>query len=165
MPSILFVCTANQFRSPIAAASFAQKLSAAGSCDTWKISSAGTWTSSGLPAHPEAIKSAAKIGLDLNNHQTLEVNADIIAQHDLIVVMESNHKESIELEFPAARGKIVLLGQMAKIPEKEISDPAKSNFSNADQVALTIHTLIQRTFPKLVQYAMLFHDGYSPLDE
>jgi protein-tyrosine phosphatase len=125
MPAILFICTANQFRSPIAAASFAQKLSASGTHDTWKIASAGTWASSGHAAHPKAIAAAAPLGLDISNHQTQEVNADFIAEFDLIVVMENNHKESLELEFPQTIRKIVNLGEIANLPNGEIPDPAK----------------------------------------
>ena len=164
MPAILFICTANQFRSPIAAASFAQKLASSNLPDTWKIASAGTWTSSGLPAHPKAVVSAAGLGLDITNHQTQEVNLDIILDFDLIVVMENNHKESLQLEFPQTVGKIVILGQIANVPDGEIPDPAKEGFSNSDEVAKLIDTSIKRTFSKLVQLTLLLHDGYSPIE-
>jgi protein-tyrosine phosphatase len=163
MPAILFICTANQFRSPIAAASFSQKLMSSNLHDTWKVASAGTWATAGLPAHPTAMIAAAPLGLDLSNHQTQEVTPDLISEFDLIVVMENNHKESLELEFPQSVGKIVLLGQIANIPDGEIPDPAKEAFANADQVAALIDTSIKRTFSKLVQLTLLLHDGYSPL--
>lgn len=163
MPAILFVCTANQFRSPIAAASFSQKLTQTGSHDTWKVASAGTWATSGLGAHPKAINAASSLGLDLSFHQTQEVNSTFIAEFDLIVVMEHNHKESLELEFPLTIGRIVLLGQIANVPGDEIPDPAKEAFANSDQVADLINTSIKRTFSKLVQLTLLLHDGYSPL--
>lgn len=163
MPAILFVCTANQFRSPIAAACFLRKLSTSGISDTWTIASAGTWTSSGLPAHAEAIQAASKLELDLSIHRTQEVNASLLESSNLIVVMESRHKEVLELEFPKVVGHIVLLGELAKVPGGEIPDPAKEKFANADQIAALIFSSIQRTFPKLVQFTMLLHDGYSAL--
>lgn len=163
MPAILFVCTANQFRSPIASACFLKKLSTSGIADTWTISSAGTWITSGLPAHPEAILAASKLGLDLSIHRTQEVNAVLLESSNLIVVMESNHKESLELEFPGTIGRIVLLGQLANVPGGEIPDPAKEKFIDSDNIATLIFTSIQRTFPKLVQFTMLLHDGYSAL--
>ena len=163
MPAILFVCTANQFRSPIAAASFAQKLSSSGSLETWKVASAGTWATVGLPAHPTAVIAASAIGLDISNHLTQEVDSKLISENDLIVVMENNHKESIELEFPQTVGRIVLLGQIANVPKWEIPDPAKEGFANADQIAALINTAVKRTYSKLVQLTLLIHDGYSPL--
>jgi protein-tyrosine phosphatase len=163
MPAILFVCTANQFRSPIAAASFAQKLSSSGSRETWKVSSAGTWATSGLPAHPKAVLAAASLGLDITNHLTQEVDSKMISDYDLIVVMENNHKESLELEFPQTIGRIVLLGQIANVSKGEIPDPAKEGFANSDQIAALINTSVKRIFSKLVQLTLLLHDGYSPI--
>jgi protein-tyrosine phosphatase len=163
MPAILFICTANQFRSPIAAASFAQKLSTSRTPDTWRVASAGTWTSSGLAAHPKAVAAAAPLGLDISNHQTQEVNSGFISEFDLIVVMENNHKESLELEFPQTIGRIIVLGQLANVPNGEIPDPAKEGFDNSDQVAELIQDAINRTFSKLVQLTLLIHDGFSPI--
>ena len=74
MSVILFVCTANRFRSPIAAAYTESKLRSAGKLGAWVVRSAGTWTTNGEPAHPEAIKAAAELGLDLSTHLTHEVS-------------------------------------------------------------------------------------------
>jgi protein-tyrosine phosphatase len=164
MPAILFVCTANQFRSPIAAASFARKLASSRPHETWKVASAGTWATSGLPAHPSAVMAAASLGLDLTNHITQEVNSQLISEFDLIVAMENNHKESLELEFPQTIGRIVLLGQLANVPKGEIPDPAKEKFANSEEVAALINASIKRIFSKLVQLTLLFHDGFSPIN-
>ena len=73
MPLILFVCTANRFRSPIAAACTEQKLQKADLANKWTVISAGTWTTEGIPAHPRAVMAAAALGLDLTAHRTREV--------------------------------------------------------------------------------------------
>ena len=163
MPAILFVCTANQFRSPIAAACFAQKLSSSKLLETWKVASAGTWATSGLPAHPKAVIAAESLGLDITKHLTQEVNSKLVSEFDLIVVMDNNHKESLELEFPETKGRIVILGQIANVPKGEIPDPAKEGFINSESVAELINTSVKRTFSKLVQLTLLLHDGYSPI--
>ena len=54
IPAILFVCTANQVRSPIAAAIFNQIQPV-----RFKAESAGTWTKSGLELAPFALRAAA----------------------------------------------------------------------------------------------------------
>jgi protein-tyrosine-phosphatase len=151
MPVILFVCTANQFRSPIAAAYFTRKLTSIDANGIWTISSAGTWTPTGLPAHPQAVKAAAKLGLDLSAHRTREVNAGLLASADMIVVMEQGQKEAIEAEFPEARSKLVLLGSLGNIPGGEIPDPVRSDFAQPDIVARTICRCIDKGFTKLVQ--------------
>ena len=103
MPVILFVCTANRFRSPIAAAYTKRKLQTTDQSADWTVISAGTWTEPGLPAHDKALSAAHALGLDLNSHHTRVVSTAIMATADLIIVMEQGHKEALECEFPASR--------------------------------------------------------------
>jgi len=150
MPSILFVCTANQFRSPIAAAYFSHKLSEEGIPGTWVVDSAGTWTPPGLEAHPQAVASAAKLGLDLKHFRTREVDAALLSAADLVVVMEHGHREAIETEFPAVRGRVVLLGSLANLPGDEIPDPARDNFDQPKAAARMVCACIEKGFAELV---------------
>ncbi len=159
MPAVLFVCTANQLRSPIAAACFMRKLTSIGADDTWTVGSAGTWTVAGLPAHPKEIEAAAKLGLDLSAHRTREVDAALLATADLIVVMEHGHKEALEAEFPAVGGRVVLLGSLANIPGSETHDPAWDDFAQPDAAARMICACIDKGFAELVQFALIRHDG------
>ncbi len=161
MPAILFLCTANQFRSPIAAACFSQKLAASGVTETWRVDSAGTWAVEGLPAHPSAVEAAVKQGLNISSHNTKEVKAELLKDFDLLVVMETHHKEVLELEFPQVIGRIIILGQLASLPDADIPDPAREAFAEADAVANLVCSSIQRTYPKLVKFAQLLHEGYS----
>ncbi len=151
MSVILFVCTANQFRSPIAAAYFSRKLFLMGISDEWKVGSAGTWADDGLPAHPKAIETAKKRGLDLGHHRTREVNKKILQATDLVICMQQSHKESLEAEFAPIRGRIVLLGSFAKLPGNEIPDPAKDSFSHPDDTAQMIYNCIDEGFTKIIQ--------------
>jgi protein-tyrosine phosphatase len=151
MPNILFVCTANQFRSPMAAAYFTRKLTSTETAGTWKVGSAGTWTPAGMPAHQQAVETAAKLDLDLSAHRTREVNAALLAAADLVVVMEYGHKEALETDFPAVRGRAVLLGSLANIPGGEISDPAWNNFDQPEAAARMVCACIDKSFVELVK--------------
>jgi protein-tyrosine phosphatase len=153
LPVILFICTANQFRSPLAAAYFSRKISGAGLSGDWKVGSAGTWAVEGLPAHPLAIEAAVAAGLDLSRHRTREVNDKIIKAADLIVCMQKNHREALEAEFAAARGRIILLGSFAGLPADEIPDPAKESFSRPEVTAQMIYHCIDEGFSALVEMA------------
>ncbi len=153
MTEILFVCTANQFRSPIAAAYFAHKLRENGASTGWTLSSAGTWVKAETPAHPKAMMAAAQLGLDLSTHRSREVNARMLIAADLIVVMELGHKEALEYEFPQCKGRIVLLGEAAGEHGIEIDDPARSNFVESDVTVQSIIVCIDKGFSKLVNLA------------
>ena len=108
MPSVLFVCTANQTRSPIAAALFASLPAAAG----WRVESAGTWAEEGLPASRAAQRAMQTMGLDISRHRTRCVTGGMLAAFDLIVAMEQGHKEALQAEFPAVAQRVFLLSEM-----------------------------------------------------
>jgi protein-tyrosine phosphatase len=153
MPLILFVCTANRFRSPIAAACAERKLQAAGLAGSWTVASAGTWTVAGLPSHPRAQLAATTLGLDLSAHRTREVDTALLASANLIVVMEQGHKEALECEFPTCRGRICLLGKLAGERDPEIPDPASMDFYESDATAQMIITFIEKSFTELLRRA------------
>lgn len=153
MPEITFICTANQFRSPIAAAYFKKKLETNGITDVI-VSSAGTWTEAGFPAHTKALIEATKLGLDLRDHKTREINKEIVDHVDLLVVMEQGQKEAIECEFPDAKGKIILLGSIKGENENEIPDPAKENFKNSAEVVQEIIFCIESGFSRLIDLVL-----------
>lgn len=153
LPDILFICTANQFRSPIAAACFSRKLERTRIHGEWSVGSAGTWTVNGSPAHPKAVEVANAMGLDLKTHQTRVVTNDLLHKADLVVVMQSSHKEALETEFQEVRGRVVLLGNLAGISGGDITDPAAEQFSQPETTARIINSCIEKAFPKLVEYA------------
>lgn len=68
MKKILFVCTGNTCRSPMAEGIF-NKLSAEYNLETI-AESAGLDTENGLPASENAIKACAEIGIDISGHKS-----------------------------------------------------------------------------------------------
>jgi protein-tyrosine phosphatase len=152
MPSVLFVCTGNQYRSPIAAAAFLRRLEQEGAAGEWDVTSAGTWTAAGLPPFPDAIRVARSLGLDLTRHATCPIDALDLSRVDLIVVMEQGHKEAILSEFPPARGKVHLISDMADQLTYDITDPAGPDADLA-QVARQLLDLVQRGYPRMSQLA------------
>ncbi len=113
MPSVLFVCTGNRYRSPLAAAVFGKCLEKAEDRAAWKVGSAGTWTEPGLPADYRAIRDARRLGLDLKSHRSRQVDAGLLSQSNLVLVMEGGQKEALQVEFPVEREKIFLLSEVA----------------------------------------------------
>jgi protein-tyrosine phosphatase len=125
MHSVLFVCTGNQYRSPIAAEAFREQLVRDGRAAQWLVSSAGTWTSSGRRAPRTATELALSFGLNINGHKTRMLDMKILEDADLVLVMEQGHKESIQVEFPFARKKLFLLSQVVEGLIYDIPDPAE----------------------------------------
>lgn len=149
MPKIVFICTANQFRSPIAAAYFLNKLQTENTPGDWEVSSAGTWTENGLPANPSAIELGEELHLKLGSHKTREINTEILSGADLVFVMEQGHKEALCFEFPQWCGKIILLSQVTDKHAGDIADPASNNFEDTHLIANIIIDIIDTKFSKI----------------
>src|SRR5688572_3988023 len=126
MISILFVCTGNQFRSPIAAEVFREQLVRDGRSTQWLVNSAGTWTSNGLRAPRDAMQLAQSFGVNIDTHSTRSLDKNLLEDADVILVMETGHKESIQVEFPFSRNKVHLLSQVVEGVAYDIPDPASS---------------------------------------
>jgi protein-tyrosine phosphatase len=123
MTRILFVCTANRYRSVIAAAWFKDELVRRKQENQWNVLSAGTWTTGGMPAMTDAIQQAKQIGLNIKEHRSRVITGDMIQAADLVLVMEGGQKEALQIEFPSYREKILLLSEAASGIHYDIPDP------------------------------------------
>ncbi len=121
MLKVLFVCTGNSCRSPMAAALF-QKMTKDQGLDV-EVKSCGTSTLSGLSASKPAIEVLRREGIDISDHKAVPVNSQLVNWADIILVMEEKHKEEITEKFPQARGKVYLLTEFANREKKDIIDP------------------------------------------
>ncbi len=116
---LLFVCTANICRSPMA-----EGLARAyGNERRWRVESrsAGTRALDGHPAAPNAVKALRELGIDIRENRSQPVTDELVAWADRILVMEMRHAQDLREEFPASDGKLQLLGTFGGIVE--IADP------------------------------------------
>jgi protein-tyrosine-phosphatase len=152
MSSILFVCTANRFRSPLAASYFSRMLVQKKDHHGIRVSSAGTWTQSGLPATTDAQNLAAKVGLDLSEHQSRLIEEEVLSDSDLVLVMDSGHKEAIRHEFPSIAQKVYLLSEVAIGVSFDIADPYTTS-EPPNVVAREIFELIDDGYERILSLA------------
>ncbi len=153
MPSVLFVCTANQIRSPFAAALFRRKLEARGvELTPWRIESAGTWTEEGFPVWPPLLEVARQWSLDLSAHRSRPVSWALLRHFNLILTMESGHKEALRVEFPAAAERIFLLSEMAG-PSFDVRDPIGRSRRTLEDTCILIDDLLTRGLDEILRRA------------
>ena len=85
--SVLFICTANQCRSPMAAALLKSLVTQYGEADRWRIQSAGTWAEPGRPATQLAQAVLRRRNLDLSDHRSRALDAALLAEASIVLVM------------------------------------------------------------------------------
>ncbi|MBI4762515.1 MAG: hypothetical protein ACOYYF_01160 [Chloroflexota bacterium] len=157
MPSVLFVCTANRFRSPLAAAFFRKELEQTSfAVHQWKVDSAGTWAAPGLPALPETSLLARQYDLDLTRHRSKSVTAPLLTDQNLILVMEAGQREALQTEFPLISERIHLLSWAAEGRNYDIPDAVYS-LDAMQEITAMLHDLIQKGFSNICSLAAQFH--------
>jgi protein-tyrosine-phosphatase len=143
MPSVLFVCTANRFRSPLAAAILASVLDDKGLAREWRIGSAGTWAIPGQPVSSRVLPVARRSGIDLSAHSSRRVSKRLLDEYDLILVMQSSQREALLTEFPEVRERLYLLSDIVERRTYDIPDSLDSE-QGILEVSRELRDLISR---------------------
>ena len=108
--NILFVCTGNTCRSPMAAALLRQLLNErGGKLERIRVSSAGLYAHPGAPASPEAVETMRGYGVDLANHLARELAREELAAADLILTMTNAQKNQILKIYPEVKDRTYVL--------------------------------------------------------
>jgi protein-tyrosine-phosphatase len=119
---VLFVCTGNICRSPLAEVLLRREAAARG-LDGLEVSSAGTGAWDGAPASEGAYLVGLEHELDLSAHRARLLTRDMVRHANLIFTMSRHHRARVQELEPEAR--VVLLGEYGGRtgPEAEVSDP------------------------------------------
>ncbi len=147
-PAILFVCTANLCRSPIAMALFAQQAGKRDQGTAWRIESAGTWTIDGSSIPRRVQLAVEERHIDLRHHRARTVSRPLLQLFDLVLVMTADQREALGLEFPDIANKVCLLSEMAGY-KHDIHDPIDGSLADIRAVAYEIAGLLNSGFEQI----------------
>ena len=121
---VLFVCTGNTCRSPLAEGLF--RMATAGRND-YKVSSAGIAATKGSPASHETQQLLKKRGASLDGFKSRPVSDAILKTSTHVFAMTEGHLAALETRFPQHADKFFLIREFAGMPDKrccaDVPDP------------------------------------------
>jgi protein-tyrosine phosphatase len=151
--SVLFVCTGNTCRSPLAEALCKRLLADRLGCDPGELEargfvvrSAGVAAYAGDDANPAAVEVAREYGADLTAHRSRPVNPELLESATVVVPMTRDHAAALALRCPGVGPEPVLLCG----DEGDLPDPIGGDLAVYRQCAEVIRRHLERLIPGLM---------------
>lgn len=145
--NILFVCTGNTCRSPMAEV-ILQNLA-----PNFNVQSAGIYASEGQDMNPQAQEVLLNHQL-ASTHQSKQVTVDLMAWADYVFTMTATHKVMLEISFPEATEKVFTLKEFVKKDQDMSVDVVDPFGQSLDVYAATfaeLTSLIEKACQKIIQ--------------
>jgi len=124
--------------------------------DNIKVSSAGVGALEGMPATSNAIEAAKLWSVDISKHIARQLNAQIIDNADLVLVMSPEHYEAIRRKMPQALPKTYLFkGFPDPISARQdgVHDPIGGTLDDYNQTFMELDEILRRIEGRILQFA------------
>jgi protein-tyrosine-phosphatase len=146
---VLFVCSGNTCRSPLAEVIFARLAADRGRTDL-EAASAGIIAATGDPVSRGARQVAHSHGLDLTHKRSQRLTADLIQRADLILVMEPKHRTDVLNYVPSADERVYVLTSL--VPSRGLNgvpDPFGGSIDDYRRCFDVLNGVMAEAFPQI----------------
>jgi RpiB/LacA/LacB family sugar-phosphate isomerase len=128
MKNILFICTGNVCRSPMAEGIFRHAVKGRGD---YRVASAGLGAMEGQPPSTYAVQALKELGIDISGQRSRMLSPELVEHADYIFGMTHSHIDTVMMLYPMAAEKTFLLREFDETLdqfEKDISDPIGGSY-------------------------------------
>jgi protein arginine phosphatase len=144
MQRILFVCTGNTCRSPMAEAILKSK-----KIDGLEVKSAGIYAATGSEASAHAKQVLRSHHIE-HNHSSTMLNIESVQWADLILTMTGSHKNAILQQYSGASGKVFTLKEFTgEGYDVDVVDPFGGNLAIYQETYQELEKLITKAIEKM----------------
>ena len=146
--NVLFVCSGNTCRSPLAAALAGRESARIGLAAT--MESAGVQATDDAPASEGSIQVAAEIGLDLRPHRARLLTRPMVLEADAVFVMDERQQAFMRVLAPEAQERVHLLREYATsgADRRNVVDPFGGDLAAYRRTRDELEDLVRRSLER-----------------
>jgi len=145
---ILFVCTGNTCRSPMAVG-IMKDLIKKEKLNIEDVKSAGLIAREGMPVSENSVKALEKFGIDISKYKASVIKEEDLEEADIILTMTSDHEDMILQAMPKYSQKVFTLSDYVDDSREDISDPYGGSQKEYDITADIILEKLKKLIEKL----------------
>ncbi|MES2657687.1 MAG: low molecular weight protein arginine phosphatase [Verrucomicrobiota bacterium] len=149
MKHVLFVCTGNTCRSPMAEGLFRLALK---DREDYETSSAGVAASKGAPCNPETAVLLKKRGTSLDGFSSRMVSDEILAKATHVFAMTQGHLQTLEARFPQHADKFYLVCEFVEIPNEGIGTDVPDPIGLGRRAYEEVAEMFDAAIPSIIAY-------------
>ncbi|MDY0235753.1 MAG: low molecular weight protein arginine phosphatase [Gudongella sp.] len=142
---VLFVCTGNTCRSPMAEALLRDIATKRGL--KIEVDSAGVFAPEGQSASFNAIETIDNIGI--KEHQSKMLTKELIDWAELVLVMTKSHLNMVEGMYPEAKSKTHLLLEFTEYKALDVEDPFGGSIDDYERVKIQLEDAVFALLEKI----------------
>lgn len=142
--NVIFVCTGNTCRSPMAEGFFKTICADSG---TFDVRSRGIHAADGMSASEYSVIAASELGSDIKDHASHQITQADVSWADFIFTMTSSHASALKSAFPEFANKIFSIGEF--VGSTDVSDPYGGDLGTYRECAQKIKAAVQKIYDKL----------------